>query len=306
MEKISIIIPAYNAEKYICDSIYSAINQTYTNTEIIVIDDGSTDTTSCLVNNISKKHNNLIYTYQDNGGPASARNNGIKIASGKYIAFLDADDIWNQDFLIKLYDMLITAKSAGFSYCDNIYVDLQRKPIDNYSKCIDKINGNITLALFCKHFLFVQAILLKRECIDSIGLFDSDLIVGEDYDFLLRLAINYNAAYVDDKLWERRVVPGSLSRQNFVLDAKNDLFTLKNFLRQHPEFHVNNLTDVNLRLSDYHFSFGYNCLQNKMNYEALKQFMLSVKYKPSVKAFKNMILCSLPHSVRTVMKSALK
>jgi len=91
MKKVTVIIPTYNMEKYITGAVDSALNQTYENCEIIVIDDGSTDNTF----NILKRYNNKIrYIKQDNKGLACARNVGIKKSIGDYIALLDADDIW--------------------------------------------------------------------------------------------------------------------------------------------------------------------------------------------------------------------
>ena len=93
-KKVSVIIPAYNQEKYLSEALNSACNQTYMNVEVIVVNDGSSDGTEALVREASKKYRNLIYIYQENQGLASTRNNGIKASSGDYLAFLDSDDFW--------------------------------------------------------------------------------------------------------------------------------------------------------------------------------------------------------------------
>ena len=90
--KVSIIIPAYNCEKYIFECLESVINQTYSNLEIIIIDDGSTDNTSEICQRFEKIDNRIIYTWQENSGVSKARNKGIDLAKGKYIVFIDADD----------------------------------------------------------------------------------------------------------------------------------------------------------------------------------------------------------------------
>ena len=92
---VTVIIPTYNREKKLPDAIESALNQTYTNTQIIVVDDGSTDGTANLI----KKYPRVEYYYKENGGQASARNEGLKHAKGTIIASLDSDDIWYPDFL---------------------------------------------------------------------------------------------------------------------------------------------------------------------------------------------------------------
>jgi glycosyltransferase involved in cell wall biosynthesis len=90
---VSIIITAYNAEKYITESIQSVIDQKYSNAEIIVIDDGSTDKTKSIINNFSEQ---IAYYYQEHSGIATGWNNGVKRSRGKYLSFIDADDIWSE------------------------------------------------------------------------------------------------------------------------------------------------------------------------------------------------------------------
>src|SRR5882757_4082321 len=91
---VSVIMPAYNAEKYIAEAINSVKQQTYTAWELIVIDDGSTDNTAAIIKKYAGTDNRIMYTYQANGGQGKARNNGLKKATGEYVAFLDADDLW--------------------------------------------------------------------------------------------------------------------------------------------------------------------------------------------------------------------
>ena len=96
---ISVIIPAYNCSKLIPNAIESVLGQTYSNLELIVVDDGSTDNTAEIILNYKNYNNNMKYIYQNNGGVSKARNTGIKQSVGEYIAFLDADDIWDKNKL---------------------------------------------------------------------------------------------------------------------------------------------------------------------------------------------------------------
>lgn len=90
---VSVIIPCYNAEKFLEDAVLSALNQTYPVEQVICIDDGSTDNTGHILNRLSKKHASITVLSQDNQGPGSARNNGMQCCSSDYVQFLDADDI---------------------------------------------------------------------------------------------------------------------------------------------------------------------------------------------------------------------
>ena len=100
-ELVSIITPCYNGSKYIAETIESVLSQTYHNWEMIIIDDGSKDNSKQVVENYTVKDNRIKYLYQNNAGSAAARNNGIRCANGRYIALLDADDIWLPEFLEK-------------------------------------------------------------------------------------------------------------------------------------------------------------------------------------------------------------
>ncbi|OLU38468.1 glycosyltransferase family 2 protein [Ileibacterium valens] len=106
IDLVSIITPAYNAEKFIGYTIESVINQTYPYWEMLIVDDGSTDKTEDIVKKYSNKDQRIKYYKQNNSGSASARNNGIRKSKGRYIALLDADDVWRPDFLKKQIQLL--------------------------------------------------------------------------------------------------------------------------------------------------------------------------------------------------------
>ncbi len=299
---VSVIIPAYNCQHYVTDAINSVLSQTYNNVEIIVVDDGSVDDTSNIVKEYALRHVNIKYIYQPNKGPAAARNNGIKIATGQYIAFLDADDIWLPKFLSTQVNKIQTTTDIGFVYCNNHYVDKDKNYIKNYVRKTNGYTGDVCLKLFCEHFLLTPSVLIKKCCFDDVGLFDESLRVGEDYEFFLRLSYAYKADFVNEKLWERRVISTSLSRQDYVLDATSDLRTLKNFLGSHPELFKKNKKQISKRMSDYHFMYGYKCLEHGENIRALKQFCLSINYMFSIRCAKNILLTAVPYKIREKLK----
>lgn len=98
---VSIITPCYNGEKYIRETMESVIAQTYQQWEMVVVDDGSTDSSASIVSEYEKCDSRIKLVKQNNAGSAAARNNGIRLAEGQYIALLDADDLWHNDFLEK-------------------------------------------------------------------------------------------------------------------------------------------------------------------------------------------------------------
>lgn len=137
MEKVSIIIPVYNAEKFLGKCINSVLTQTYENWEIIIIDDGSTDNSEKIYNEFAKNDNRFKVYYQDNKGVSAARNFGINIAQGKYIIFIDADDWIEKDFIDRMIEVIEKEKAdmvqCNFYYVRNDTFEKRKHISPNYS-----------------------------------------------------------------------------------------------------------------------------------------------------------------------------
>ena len=125
---VSIITPCYNGSRYITETIESVIKQTYLNWEMIVVDDGSKDNSADIVRRYSKKDNRIMLVQQKNAGSAAARNNGIRRAKGQYIALLDADDLWEPEFLEKQIKFM-KEKDAICVFCSYKRIDEKSKEI---------------------------------------------------------------------------------------------------------------------------------------------------------------------------------
>ena len=141
--KVSIVMPAYNAEKYIAETINSLLNQSYKNFEILCIDDGSTDSTAAIISNFKKRDKRVKLIKQKNSGAAEARNKGLSLADGQYVMILDADDIYHSDMIRKLVQKahdtdaeIVFCRSVGFNTQDNTKVDMP------WSLLVDKISCN--------------------------------------------------------------------------------------------------------------------------------------------------------------------
>lgn len=297
---VSVVIPTYNCADFILEAINSVICQTYSNIELIIVDDGSTDETSLILLPYVNS-NKIIYIYQDNAGPAAARNRGISIASGDYIAFLDSDDVWHKTFVEKLYNT-INNSSFGLVYCGTEFVDDKLRVIHKYCRKVNFYDGNVLLQLFCEHFILTPSVLIKKDCFDDIGLFCETLRVGEDYELLLRLASKYRVGYIKDKLFFRRVLPNSLSRLDFKKDAINDLNTLELFVKKNPLFYEENKNVINIRLAQCYFDLAYGCLEKGENLFPFKCLIKSINYRLTKKAIINILYCALPYNIRNILK----
>lgn len=175
---VSIIIPVYNCEKYIEQAILSAVHQSYKDTEVIVINDGSTDKTVHIVLELMKKYPIHLFS-KKNGGTASALNAGIQVASGKWIKWLSADDV--------LYPGSIELMMDHAKYKDTIYysnydiIDAKGKLIGTWKENPDKP----TSYLWKKFFGNGSTTLIHKHVFDKCGLF-ADMPHSEDYEFWLR------------------------------------------------------------------------------------------------------------------------
>ena len=131
-QKISVIIPVYNVEKYIHECIDSIIRQTYKNIEIICIDDGSSDKSYDILKEYASKDNRFILLQQENKGAGTARNKGLEIATGDFISFLDADDFFEHDLLELALNKLQESESDFVIYNSDQFNDKTKQFINSY------------------------------------------------------------------------------------------------------------------------------------------------------------------------------
>ncbi len=188
MPLISVIIPAYNAERTILETIDSVQNQTISNIEIIIINDGSIDRTINLIEQLTDPRIKA-FSYE-NGGVAVARNRGITHATGEFIAFIDADDLWTLDKLELQLAALKQHPEAGIAYSWNyFYYDRTGERIPGH---VANFEGDVYAPLLQENFLANGSNpLIRRQAIDRIGGFDPTFPHCADWDFYLRLAAQW-------------------------------------------------------------------------------------------------------------------
>lgn len=203
MIDVSVIIPTFNYGQFIATTIESVLGQTYKDFEIIVVDDGSSDNTEQL---IKKKYGrNVKYLYQENRGAPAARNRGIKKAQGKYLVFLDADDWFHDSNLKKKKTLLDSKPEFGWVYSDCQYVledglELKKK-ITFKGFCSEKkLEGFILKDLIMGNLIPLNSVMIRREILDEVGMFDEKLKSLQDYDLFLRIAPQHKIGYIDEKL----------------------------------------------------------------------------------------------------------
>lgn len=199
---VSVIIPSYNAAEYVKEAVDSALRQTYSEVEVVVVDDGSTDKTKqALAPYIGKKQ--IKYIYQDNKGLAGARNTGIKNSSGEYIAFLDADDLFLPEKIEEQVRIFEDNRSYGVCYSDLLHFD----EVGNFYHHRYKYpSGNIFEPLLHRQFMNPLTVMVRKEIFDQYGYFDEKLHRSEDWDLWLRWAcVGVKFYYLDKPLAHYRI-----------------------------------------------------------------------------------------------------
>lgn len=186
---ISVIIPAYNSEKTIQETIESILKQTFTDFEIIVINDGSQDATLDIVNQINDVRIK-VFSYP-NSGPVVSRNRGLELAKGKYIAFMDHDDIWTYDKLEAQFKALTNNPKAAIAYSWINYIDESSQFL--HSGLRISVNGYGLPKLLLTNFLETSSNpLILTQALQKSGNFDQSVEPSDDWDMYLRLARDYH------------------------------------------------------------------------------------------------------------------
>lgn len=209
---VSVITPAWNAASFLGETIHSVIHQTYTDWEMIVVDDGSTDNTAEVVQALAASDSRIQYIHQSNGKQGKARNTAIAASRGKYLAFLDADDAWHPTKL----ELQVKAMETGLGdvvFCDGWWLKDPARP-EAYP--IHTPQGRQDADAFYQKQLRGYSIpmlsaMVKKEAVLAVGGFDEDLRVqnAEDYQLWLRLSdAGYSFYGLQDKLFYYRVHPG--------------------------------------------------------------------------------------------------
>jgi glycosyltransferase involved in cell wall biosynthesis len=227
--KVSAIIPTFNSANYLRDAINSALDQTYSALEVIVIDDGSTDETVSVIKSFADR---VIYIRQEQSGPSSARNRGIATATGEYVAFLDADDIWLPSKLEKQLHALQQEPEAGLVYSRSVdFDDSTGEELRFYPK--EMHSGMLFDLLLIAPLLLLSSVVVRTRVLKELGGFDEGLRTAEDTHLYLRIAQNYRIIGVPDILVKRRIHDRNLSNRMDI--AIGTLSCLDRIVRLFPE-----------------------------------------------------------------------
>jgi len=211
MPRVSAIIPTHNRKAFVVEAVASVLDQTYGDYELIVVDDGSEDGTEEV---LAHYRGQVRYAYQDNNGVSSARNHGLGLAQGEFIAFLDSDDLWMPEKLGVQVAFMDEHPEAQLCYTDEIWI--RRGVRVNPRKKHTKYSGEIYAKCLPLCIISPSSALMRRGLFEEVGTFDPSFPVCEDYDLWLRMAARFPVNFIPQKLIVKRGGhPGQLSQQGW-------------------------------------------------------------------------------------------
>ncbi|WP_447974980.1 glycosyltransferase family 2 protein [Nitrospira sp. Kam-Ns4a] len=229
---VSIIVPAFNAERFIQRALGSALAQSYSHMEVIVVDDGSTDCTAELVKGFDDPR--IRYCYQRNAGQGAARNRGLAQARGQYITFLDADDQYLPGKIEKQVGFLEAHPDYVVCYCNALHF-YTGEPERVFRKPRGGRSGNLLSELLKTSFINPNTVMVRREVLDKVGGFNETRYYPEDWDLWLRIALaGYQFGYLDEDLVVVEIRPDSNTTMDIQATLKANAIAMFERLFPHP------------------------------------------------------------------------
>ena len=226
MPTVSVVIPTYNRSRLVKEAIESVLEQSYTDFEILVIDDGSTDDTRPVVKNITDQR--IKYFYKKNGGQSSARNLGLIKATGQYIAYLDEDDLWPPEYLEIVINQLESNKDYGATYTRVIeqHPDGTKRELSTTDRYV---SGWITKYYFSSSPCLMPSATCFRKTVWEDFFWDEAIKRSPDYDVFLRISTKTQFLFVPDTYVIKRSMPDSLSSELNPIGPIDGALTLERF-----------------------------------------------------------------------------
>jgi glycosyltransferase involved in cell wall biosynthesis len=236
VSKVSIIIPAYKQAQFLAQAIESSLGQTWSDLEVLVIDDGSPDQTPTIAQRYLA-HPSFKYIRQENAGLPRSRNRGITESTGDYLCFLDSDDYFGPTKVARQAALLDADPALGFVYCDVSNVDENGVLLAEQSPIADvprELSGNIFASLIVGGYFPPHSVMVRRSVLEQVGPFDPSLGGHADYELWLRISgAGFRAAFVPEALAFYRIHGGSMSRDGLHM-AETRIATLDKISKIYP------------------------------------------------------------------------
>lgn len=231
MPKVSVVIPAYNAMSYLPETVESVLRQTFTDFEVLIIDDGSSDHIVQWVSQLVNPRVKLIS--QENQGVPAARNTGIAHAQAEYVSFLDADDLWEPTILEKQVRCMEDNPAVGLVHTWMALIDQQGKPTGRVMT--SNTEGDVWKQLVEQNTVPSSSVMVRRCCFETVGGFDQNLRNIDDWDMWIRIAARYPFAVVKEPLMRYRQHHNNMTKNWQVVEQACQIIIEKAFRSAPPE-----------------------------------------------------------------------
>lgn len=287
---VSAIVPAFNAERYVGEAIDSILAQSYPNIEILVVDNASTDNTAAIIKRYGER---VTYLHQAKKGPAAARNQGLMQSRGDFIAFLDADDLWLPEKTERQIRYLVDHPEVGVCYSHYEFIDSESRP-HPFKARPQMLNGWAFEALLkLQLHVGIGTTMIRRSCIDDVGMLDENLITAEDTNFFIRLAKNYQFGYLRGPVARYRIHQDSLTKTDGV--RRGTFKSLDYLVDRYSELHPSRSSLMAEAYAVRHLARGKRGFYRGDYADARQHARKAIKYKPSLgSAWFYLALSSLP------------
>ncbi|OYR56280.1 glycosyltransferase family 2 protein [Halorubrum halodurans] len=270
---VSIVIPVYEQPDLLVDALNSISRQTFDNYEVLVVDDSSKEKFKPIIDKYDDRVR--LLTHDENKGAAEARNTGINVARGEFIAFLDADDTWDPTKLKKqLREFEKSDNYLGLVYTGFVQYELDGTEWKRYPEA----SGDIYIEELERDRIHpTSTVMVRQECLDHVGGFDSSLPSRQDYDLWIRITEHYEVGQVDEILVDKREQPDSISK-DFESRIKGDLAVFEKVQKRAGDL---DLWTRNRILSYHHHVIGRDYESNDDRLLALKHLGLAILRYPA-------------------------
>ncbi len=334
---ISVILPTYNRANYIRQAAQSVLGQTYAALELIIIDDGSTDETEKVLEDI-RRDSRVRYISQNNSGAANARNHGLKLANGEYVAFIDSDDIWQKEKLEEQIYVMKALPQIGLVCSDfaarKNNVEIEISHIRNYFDVFNTYNlklgdifsdrlkidervsvlegvgevfwGYIYETMIFGNIILTSTCLCRASIFKEVGVFNTSYPTLEDYDLFLRITEKYPIAFIDKNLIIYQYSDNQLSGENYfgkLCEVLIDIYS-NNFEKiRGTQFYQNNRNKIKQRLGMYQGMAAYFHYSRGHRRPALEYCVKAIRNNPfMIKNYACLLLSLLPNRTTEYLK----
>jgi glycosyltransferase involved in cell wall biosynthesis len=227
---VSVVIATYNMGHYLPQAVQSVLSQSYPHVEVQIVDDGSTDDTPTILRQWDG-HPRVRVHRQMNGGQTRAKNQGVALSRGAFVAFLDADDVWLPDKLARQMPLFARRPEIGVVYSDYECMDGEGRPLPKGPTHMHR--GWVSGALLIENFVSFPSAVVRHECLKRHGAFDETLGMGIDYDLWLRLSAHYQFDFIAEPTVRYRIWAGQMSK-NHRKRYESAIHIMQCFLERNP------------------------------------------------------------------------